>query len=141
MFRYIYVHVLPYIRLFTRHVLSANSTLKSCIKSMRENFSRNPRESWNLLYSPECVQFICLHFHNFGKLFCIYLWTKNLISYNRNLYSPLRLLSSWQSCQLWDHRYRWWCRHLFDVSFVSSSLLSSSSTSSRSRIQCPHSWQ
>ena len=29
---------IPYIRLLTRHVLSANSSLKSCIKSTRVNF-------------------------------------------------------------------------------------------------------
>ena len=34
----------PYIRLFTRNVLSANSSLKSCIKSTWVNFSRNPSE-------------------------------------------------------------------------------------------------
>ena len=35
----------PYIMLFTRHVLSAISSLESCIKSTRVNFSRNPSES------------------------------------------------------------------------------------------------
>ena len=40
--------VLPYIKLFTRHVFSANSTLKQCIKSTRINISRNHSKSLNL---------------------------------------------------------------------------------------------
>ena len=35
-------YTVQYIRLFTRHILSANSSLKSWIKSTRVNFSRNP---------------------------------------------------------------------------------------------------
>ena len=41
---------IPYIRLFTRHVLSANSSLKSCIKSTWVNFSRNPSESLKIYF-------------------------------------------------------------------------------------------
>ena len=37
-------------RLFTRHVLSANSSLISCIKSTRVNFSRNPSESFKIYF-------------------------------------------------------------------------------------------
>ena len=36
---------IPFIRLFMRRVLSANSSLKLCIQSTRVNFSRNPSES------------------------------------------------------------------------------------------------
>ena len=43
--------------LFTHHVLSANSSLKSCIKSMHVNLSRNRSESLNLLYLQECANF------------------------------------------------------------------------------------
>ena len=42
--------IIPYIRLFTHHVLSANSSLKSCIKSTRVNFSRNPSESLKIYF-------------------------------------------------------------------------------------------
>ena len=42
--------LIPYIRLFTRHDLSANSSLKSCIKSTRVNFSRNPSESFKIYF-------------------------------------------------------------------------------------------
>ena len=60
---------IPYIRLLTRHVLSANSSLKSCIKSTRVNFSRNPSESFK-------IYFICMIvsnlrdwiFHDFDTL-------------------------------------------------------------------------
>ena len=41
--------------LFTHHVLSANSSQKSCIKSMRVILSRNRSESFNLLYLQECA--------------------------------------------------------------------------------------
>ena len=41
---------IPYIRLFTHHVLSANSSLKSCIKSTRLNVSRNPSESFKIYF-------------------------------------------------------------------------------------------
>ena len=39
---------IPYIRLFTRHVFSANSNLKHCIKSTRMNISRKHSKSLNL---------------------------------------------------------------------------------------------
>ena len=48
------------IRLFMHHVLSANSSLKSCIKSTRVNFSWNPCERFHLLYLEECVKFTLL---------------------------------------------------------------------------------
>ena len=38
-------------------VLSANSSLKSCIKSMQMNLSRNRSESFNLLYLQDCAFF------------------------------------------------------------------------------------
>ena len=58
-----------YIRFFTRHVLSANSSLKSCIKSTRVNFSQNLSENFK-------NYFICKIksnlrdwiFHNFDTL-------------------------------------------------------------------------
>ena len=57
---------IPNIRLFTRHVLSANSSLKSYIKSTRVNVSRNPSESLkNLLYLQDCVKFTRLNFSRF----------------------------------------------------------------------------
>ena len=43
-------------------VLSASSSLKSCIKSTRLNFSRNPSGSFNLLFLQACAKFTLLHF-------------------------------------------------------------------------------
>ena len=48
---------IPYIRLFTLHALSANSSLKPCIKSTQVNFSRNPSESFK-------IYFICKNVSN-----------------------------------------------------------------------------
>ena len=41
---------IPYIRLFTLHALSANSSLKPCIKSTQVNFSQNPSESLKIYF-------------------------------------------------------------------------------------------
>ena len=51
--------VLPYIKLFTRHVFSGNSTLKQCIKSTRINISRNHSKSLNLPDLQETVSNLC----------------------------------------------------------------------------------
>ena len=53
---------IPYIRLYTRHVLSVNSSLKSCIKCKRVNFSWILSESFILFYLQECIKFTHLHF-------------------------------------------------------------------------------
>ena len=61
--------ILPYIRLFTRHVLSANSSLKSCIKSTRVNFSRNPSESFKIYFICKIVSNLRdWIFHDFDTL-------------------------------------------------------------------------
>ena len=60
---------IPYIRLFTRHVLSANSNLKSCIKSTREHFSRNPSESFKIYFKCKIVSNLRdWIFHDFDTL-------------------------------------------------------------------------
>ena len=53
-----------YIRLYTRHVLSVNSSLKSCIKCKRVNFSGILSDSFTgiLFYLQECIKFMHLHF-------------------------------------------------------------------------------
>ena len=62
-------NVIPYIRLFTRHVFSANSTLKPCIKSTRINTSRNHSKSLNLPDLQETVSNLgeCI-FHDYDIL-------------------------------------------------------------------------
>ena len=57
---------IPYIRLFTLYVLSANSSLKPCIKSTRVNFSRNPSESFKIYFICKIVSNLrdCI-FHDF----------------------------------------------------------------------------
>ena len=60
---------IPYIRLFTPHVLSANSSLKSCIKSTQMNFSRNPSESFKIYFSCKIVSNLRdWIFHDFDTL-------------------------------------------------------------------------
>ena len=53
---------IPYIRLFTRHIFPAISTLKPCIKSTRRNISRNSCESFNLIDLQGCIKFTRMHF-------------------------------------------------------------------------------
>ena len=64
-----YILDIPYIRLFTRHVFSANSTLKQCIKSTQINISRNHSKSLNLPDLQETVSNLreCI-FHDFDVL-------------------------------------------------------------------------
>ena len=66
--RYEIIFIL-YIKLFTRHVLSANSSLKSCIKSTQVYFSQNPSERTSkstIFQLQECVKFTSwLHFSQF----------------------------------------------------------------------------
>ena len=59
----------PYIRLFTHHVFSANSTLKPCIKSTPINISQNHSKSLNLPDLQETVSNLCeCIFHEFDIL-------------------------------------------------------------------------
>ena len=60
--RVVMMYNIPYIRLFTRHVLSENSSLKWCIKSTRVKFSWNTSERFNILYLEERVKFTRLQF-------------------------------------------------------------------------------
>ena len=61
--------LLPYIGLFTRHVLSANSSIKSCTKSTRVNFSRNQSESFKIYFICKIVSNLCdFNFHDFDTL-------------------------------------------------------------------------
>ena len=64
-----YILDIPYIRLFTRHVFSANSTVKPCIKSTQINISRNHSKSLNLPDLQETVSNLreCI-FHDFDVL-------------------------------------------------------------------------
>ena len=59
---------IPCIRLFTRHVFFSNYSLKSCIKSTRVNFSRNPSERFNLLYLENVSNLRDCNFHDFDTL-------------------------------------------------------------------------
>ena len=60
---------IPYIRLFTCHVFSANATLKPCIKSTLINISRNHSKILNLPDLQETVSNLrkCI-FHDFDIL-------------------------------------------------------------------------
>ena len=57
-----HVVLIPYIRLFTYHVFSANSILKPWIKSTRIDISRNNSKSLNLPDLEETVKFTRMHF-------------------------------------------------------------------------------
>ena len=62
-------NIKPYIRLFTRHVLSANSSLKSYIKSTRVYFSRNPSDRFKIYFICKIVSNLCdWIFHDFDIL-------------------------------------------------------------------------
>ena len=61
--------LIPYIRLFTRHAFSVNSTLKQCIKSTRMNISGKNSKSLNLPDLEETVSNLRKYiFHDFDIL-------------------------------------------------------------------------
>ena len=58
------MNLIPYIRLFKRQ-----SSLKSCIKSTRVNFSQNPSEGFKIYFICKIVSNICVRiFHHFDTL-------------------------------------------------------------------------
>ena len=54
--KYLNENNILYMRLFTPHGFSANSTLKLCIKSTLINLSQNPSESFNVPDLQNCVK-------------------------------------------------------------------------------------
>ena len=65
---YFFSMMILYIRLFTRHAFSVNSTLKPSIKSTRMNILRNRNEGFNLPYLQDSVKFTWMHFFDFNIL-------------------------------------------------------------------------
>ena len=82
---------IPYNILFTRHVLSVNSSLKLCIKSTRVNFSRNPSESFKIYFICKIVSNLCdWIFHDFDTL-------ANIAENGTKLWSIVRHYLCWNA--------------------------------------------